>query len=88
MMHSEALIPTPLARRYLGQLCKHFEHRLDVTYTDIDGTIRFPAGTCLVEAREGHLVLRAEAEDAARLVQVQDVAERHRCASRSATLPR
>jgi len=77
MMHSEALVSTPLARRYLGQLCKHFEHRLDVTYTATDGMIRFPAGICRVEALEDQLVLRAEAEDAERLAQVQDVTQRH-----------
>lgn len=77
MMHSEALVPTPLARRYLGQLCKHFEHRLEVTYTATDGMIRFPTRTCRVEAREDQLVLRVEAEDAARLAQVQDVTQRH-----------
>jgi hypothetical protein len=77
MMNSEALVSTPLARRYLGQLCKHFEHRLEVTYTATAGRIRFPAGTCQVEAREGELVLRAEAEDAERLAQVQDVTQRH-----------
>ena len=77
MMHSEALVSTPLARRYLGQLCKHFEHRLDVTYTATDGMTRFPAGICRVEALEDQLVLRAEAEDAERLAQVQDVTQRH-----------
>lgn len=77
MMHSEALVSTPLARRYLGQLCKHFEHRLEVTYTATDGMIRFPAGVCRVEARNDQLALRADAEDAERLAQVQEVTERH-----------
>ncbi len=74
---SEARVATDLPRRYLGQLCKHFEHKLPVTYTDLHGEIEFSSGRCVADAEAGHLVLRAEAKDEASLPGLQDVIARH-----------
>jgi hypothetical protein len=77
MNMSTATIETPLAARYLTQLCKHFEHKLPVTHGDGAGSIAFSASVCTLAARENVLALTAEAPDDAALAQVQDVVARH-----------
>lgn len=70
-----------LARRYLIQLCKHFQHRLPVTLEEGDGsaagTITFDAGTCALRAEGETLALLAAADTAENLARVQDVIARH-----------
>jgi hypothetical protein len=74
---SEARVDTVRASRYLGQLCKHFAHKIPVMHTAEQGRIEFPFGVCLLEAEPERLILRAEANDAQALAQVQDVVARH-----------
>ena len=63
MQASEARIETPHSERYLGQLCKHFAHRIPVTLNRDSGRIDFPSGICQLAAEPGVLILRSEAED-------------------------
>lgn len=77
MLHSEARVALESPGRYLGQLCKHFAHKLPVTLEEVRGSIAFPMGICRLEAVEGLLVLQAEAEGAEALEQLQQVAARH-----------
>jgi hypothetical protein len=37
-----ALVPTSSASKYLQQLCKHWEHNLQVEFTPENGTVIFP----------------------------------------------
>jgi hypothetical protein len=76
-VHSEARVGTERAARYLGQICKHFAHRIPATFSDGQGRIEFPSGTCELEATGGLLILRAAAADAPSLSQVEDVVARH-----------
>ena len=39
---ASALVPTSSASKYLQQLCKHWEHNLQVEYTPENGTVIFP----------------------------------------------
>jgi hypothetical protein len=41
----EAVAPTANASRYLQQLCKHWSHKMQVSFTATEGTIAFPNGT-------------------------------------------
>lgn len=75
--HSEARFATAQAPRYLGQLCKHFAHRLPVTQGEREGRIAFPDGLCLARAEAEALVLRLGTADAASLVRLQHVVESH-----------
>ncbi|HUN49430.1 MAG TPA: DUF2218 domain-containing protein [Stellaceae bacterium] len=77
MPSSEARVSTAMARRYLGQLCKHFAHRIPVTQTEAAGRIEFPTGTCELRADTDLLVMRAEAADDAALTRVQEVVDSH-----------
>jgi uncharacterized protein len=37
-----ATVPTAHGSRYLQQLCKHWQHNLEVSFTPEAGTVRFP----------------------------------------------
>lgn len=77
MQVATARVATPLPRRYMTQLCKHFEHRLPVTLTDIEARIDFDSGVCTLEATNDAIVIRVEAKDVAGLERVEDVVARH-----------
>jgi hypothetical protein len=77
MPNSVATVPTTTPRRYMVQLCKHFEHKLPVHQEGSEGRIDFSIGTCRLEATTDALVLRAEAEDTDSLSKLQDVVARH-----------
>ena len=77
MIVSEARVATPLASRYLVQLCKHFRHKIAVEYDDARGRAEFAMGVCRMEAGAGVLLLRCEAADAAALAQVESVVGQH-----------
>jgi hypothetical protein len=72
-----AAVATPRASRYLQQLCKHFAHKLPVTFDETAGRIPFSMGDCRLSADQGRLVLSLAAADADRLPQLQDVVARH-----------
>lgn len=77
-MVAEALVATPLPARYLTQLCKHFQHRREVTLEERSGSIRFDAGLCTLDVPEpGTLRMRVHATDAEGLASLQDVVTRH-----------
>ena len=77
MLTSEARVTTDVPRRYLSQLCKHFQHKLPVTLADDHGRIEFADGTCALKAAPDTLVLRVAAEDEAALARLEDVVARH-----------
>jgi hypothetical protein len=77
MATSEAHIPTDLAPRYLGQLCKHFEHKRPVEYSRDHGQITFDTGVCTLDATGTTLILHADAPDPENLDRLQNVVVRH-----------
>lgn len=77
MQQSIARVADERASIHLQQLCKHFAHKLPVTFTPEQGRIEFSIGTCELEADGGVLTMRVEAGDAERLVQLQQVVDKH-----------
>lgn len=65
-MHAiETDISTPEASRFLQQLCKHWSHRLNVTFTPDEGRVAFSESVvCLMRAAPDTLSLRIEAPTA------------------------
>lgn len=64
---------TPNGSKYLQQLCKHFAHRTETSFTDIEGSVRFDFGTAHLSADAASLSVRfaldtAESEERARMV--------------------
>ena len=76
-VRSKADVVSPLAGRYLTQLCKHFQHKIPVELAETSGKIVFPMGSCALQAGDGVLTLSAEASDGEKLMQLQDVVARH-----------
>ena len=74
---SQARIATPLASRYLQQLCKHFAHKLPVAFDPNQGRIGFAAGDCRLQASPDLLTLEVEAADIESLAQLEGVVARH-----------
>jgi hypothetical protein len=81
-LSSEARVSMAGPRRYLGQLCKHFGHKVRATYDEQyrRGRMVFPeVGVCTLEADESDslLVMYAKAENEAALARLEDVLGRH-----------
>lgn len=74
---SRARIETAKARTYMIQLCKHFGHKIPVTWTDTHGRIEFPIGVCEAAVEDGALSLTASTANETQLPQLQDVIARH-----------
>jgi uncharacterized protein len=74
---SKAAVATPSSARYLTQLCKHFAHRVPVTFDAERGRIEFAGGVCRLAARSDHLLLEIEAAQASALSEVEGVVARH-----------
>lgn len=75
--HSRADVATPRASRYLQQLCKHFAHKIPVTFDASAGQITFQGGVCRLNAEGDRLALSLDAPDPAALDRLQDVVARH-----------
>lgn len=73
----QAEIVTANASRYLQQLCKHFAHKLPVTFDPQAGQISFASGECRLAAEDGVLKLSVSVPDSTQLVNLQDVVARH-----------
>ncbi len=77
MLVSTAEVATTSASRYLQQLCKHFAHKLPVSFDATEGRIDFPLGPVDLSADASRLGLHVAAEDAERLAELRDVVARH-----------
>jgi uncharacterized protein len=85
--HSVAQVPTGNASRYLQQVCKHWQHNLEVTFTPEHGTIVFPKdargadhpGDALVtfDAKPETLDVRIDATSDAQLEGLKGAVARH-----------
>lgn len=77
MREALATVKTEHAARYLTQLCKHFAHKIDVSYEGNHGECRFVCGIATLDATEGELLIRASSPDDAQLEETRSVVERH-----------
>lgn len=90
MPATSALVPTANASRYLQQLCKHWAHKLEVSFTPEHGEVKLPDGAvATMDAGPEALDVRIEVGDAETLERMKDVVARHldRFAFREAPLP-
>jgi len=78
-MHAiEADIPTGEGSRYLQQICKHWSHKFEVTFTPQEGRVPFSAeNVCLLKVSPEALYVRVEALDAGEAARLGDVVFRH-----------
>lgn len=78
-MNATANIPTPNARRYLGQFVKHFAHKLPFVRheTNEHGEVEFPLGLCTLDADARRLSIIVNASSAEELAKLKEVVDRH-----------
>lgn len=68
---------TPSASRYLQQLCKHFDHKLPVSFDAMQGRIEFGFGTAVLAADETALRVEIALHDAADRDRARTVIDKH-----------
>ena len=74
---SKSLITSERASIYLQQLCKHFGHKTEVTFTPQDGEIAFPFGHCKLTATGDLLTMIVSADDEESLKRTEQVVGSH-----------
>lgn len=75
-MSVTARFETANASRYLQQLCKHFAHKVPVTFDPSHGEAELPGGRCILDADQTGLTIvctPAAPEREAQLVKVVEV---------------
>jgi uncharacterized protein len=78
MPRSESRVATEKPAPYMKQLCKHFGHKVDVTFDDAAGSIALPMGRCELDASApGALILRVSATDGEGLERMEHVIGSH-----------
>lgn len=68
---------TENGRRYMIQLCKHFAHKIEVTYDDSHGECRFGWGVASFDADDKALSVRIDAADEEQLPRAKAVIDDH-----------
>lgn len=63
MTTSIATVKTDRASIYLQQLCKHFSHKVPVTFTSEAGDITLPFGSSTLRVEDGVLTLSVTGND-------------------------
>ncbi len=74
---SSAFVTTDTPARYISRLCKHFAHKIPVSFDEQQGRIQFDGGLSLLQAEEGGLRLRVETQDQESLERLQNVVASH-----------
>jgi len=74
---SVARIPTKAALRYLGQLCKHFGHKVPASLEGDHGWIAFDFGRCHLAASDDELSLHNQATTPEALQRLENVIASH-----------
>lgn len=63
MLSLHGQFATANGSKYLQQLCKHFGHKIEVEFTENEGTCQFVFGAAKMTADEAGLDVRFELED-------------------------
>jgi hypothetical protein len=74
---ASAHVVTETPARYISRLCKHFAHKLPVSFDDQQGRIESAFGLGLLQADAQGLTLRVESASSADLEKLQGVVASH-----------
>lgn len=72
-----AFVSTDRPARYIGRLCRHFAHKIPVSFDERRGRIEFDFGLAELQADHSGLTLRVEAGSPANLEKMQHVVASH-----------
>lgn len=74
---ASAFVATDTPARYISRLCKHFAHKLPVSFDDQQGRIPFDSGVATLQAEPDGLRLQVTAADQAAMERLQGVVGSH-----------
>lgn len=77
MIVSTARYPTPHASKYLQQLCKHFAHKVEVSYDEHRGTAALLSGPAELVADAEGLSVSVTAPDLKGIITARYVIDSH-----------
>jgi len=77
MLESHARFETPNASKYLGQLCKHFAHKVEVEYDKTDGRAALPPGPATLKADDKGLSVTISAQNSEGLERAKFIIDDH-----------
>ncbi|WP_417270373.1 DUF2218 domain-containing protein [Celeribacter sp.] len=77
MIKAKGTYATANGSKYLQQLCKHFAHKIDVEFTETDGTCTFPFGTAVLNATDAGLTVECDLEKAEQVEMFHNVIDKH-----------
>ncbi|MGY6705657.1 DUF2218 domain-containing protein [Roseinatronobacter sp.] len=69
--------PTLKASAYLQQLCKHFAHKIPVSFTETTGEVSLPTGICTLSASENELEITVTATTLEQLERAKAIIDSH-----------
>lgn len=73
----QTTVATANASRYLQQLCKHFAHKVEVSFDALTGKVDFPFGDCRMWADDGALRIECVSETQETLARTHFVVHDH-----------
>lgn len=76
-LSATAFVTTDSPARYISRLCKHFAHKIPVSFDEQQGRIEFNIGLSLLTAEPNGLSLRVESTDQENLERLQNVVASH-----------
>jgi hypothetical protein len=76
-LSSTAFVTTDTPARYISRLCKHFAHKIPVSFDEQQGRIEFPFGLALLRAENGGLSLQVQATSPEDQEKLQGVVASH-----------
>lgn len=77
MLQATAAVKTEQGSKYLQQLCKHFAHKIEVSFTPTHGECTFAMGKGILDADDAGLTVTATAPDEEQLSRTKEVIESH-----------
>ena len=76
-LSATAHVSTATPARYIGRLCKHFAHKIPVSFDERQGRIEFEFGLALLAAEHDGLRLNVQGADQAQLDRLKQVVASH-----------
>lgn len=76
-LNTSAFVATDTPARYISRLCKHFAHKIPVSFDEQHGRIEFAFGLGLLHADAQGLTLRVESNNQADLEKLRNVVASH-----------
>lgn len=77
MIKQTGTFNTANASKYLQQLCKHFAHKVEVTYDPTHGEAAMPNGPAVFDATDEMLTITVSGDSAEKLEQMRHVIDIH-----------